>query len=450
MSHDDEPDTGSDTELDTNPDTDGGRLVPFLPTRGRLGAEPDVQGYVQCATNSGDGFGARKAGLLLLPTEVADELLEKHKAQQQLLRDIRLERQLMEAKAPSPPTPGKTWQPSPHSHQVPWPDADPWLTPPTAGMVRIWDPDHVWTVIEEHNSGTRTREKDMLARDAAVLRKLLATGPWRQLSSPPADCVRTRLQLACLHMGQVIDVVCNALHLAAVGGTAPRIPPLLLVGPPGVGKTHFARELASALGTALHVLDMAVAQTAARLRGSDRHWSNTEHGLLADALLLSGERFANPVILVDEIDKAKSGGSNGYDPLKQLLAAIEPSTAVDTVDQSLGITFDASHVIYIATANSLQGLPTPLLTRFKIILCQMPTVAESLVLTRRLLQDLCIETGCLVQGVDREVVQELAGLPPRAVLQIGREAIARAVAAGRHALGLRDLLPPDPTDPQMH
>jgi len=316
--------------------------------------------------------------------------------------------------------------------------ATKWRKPRGQDWVQVWDPVAVLKAIELHNGATGFADKDTRERDAGVFRKMLADGPWRRCVRPAdADEVIRTLQSQAPHMADAIQHLAEHLGLAGASRQPLRIPPLLLVGTPGCGKSHFANDLGCVLGVPLHAFDLTVAQTNSVLHGSDRHWSNTRPGVLWD-LVVQGPA-ANPVLVLEELDKAtRRVGS--YDPSAPLLAALEPSTARCTRDQSMGIVFDASHVIYMATCNTLVGLPDPLLSRFKLVMCREPDAREALVLAQVIVAKcLASHGGRAVTGVDPGIAIELAGLPPRRIVQLVTTAIARSAQAGRTLVELRDL-----------
>lgn len=250
---------------------------------------------------------------------------------------------------------------------------------------------------------------------------------------------------------QHIGICCS---LATVTRRPLRITPLLLVGPPGIGKTHFAVSVAEALGLPRYLYAMESAETIATLSGSDKHWSNSEPGQLFRHVVL-GE-IANPLFVLDEVDKARSVSSDGsgYRPATALLGPLEPLTARTLRDKSADVVFDASHVVYIATANLLSPIDHALLSRFKIFHINEPD-ARSAVSTARsiasaVLRDLGLDKR--FPRIKGEVLQELAlRRNPRAVRQLLETAIGRAIADGRWELEPIDLeMSPDLRSSEPH
>ncbi|MGH8777482.1 AAA family ATPase [Paraburkholderia sp.] len=138
--------------------------------------------------------------------------------------------------------------------------------------------------------------------------------------------------------------------------------PILLLGDPGIGKTHFAKHLARLLGTAYHYVAMSSLTAGWILSGASSQWKNAKPGKVFDALVHGS--YANPVIAVDEIDKAT--GDSQYDPLGALYALLEHDTAQTFIDEFAEVPINAGHVIWIATANDERSIPEPILNRMNV------------------------------------------------------------------------------------
>lgn len=157
-------------------------------------------------------------------------------------------------------------------------------------------------------------------------------------------------------------------RLAGFRTTPFRMAPLLIVGAPGIGKSRFVADLAAALEVPVLPISFAGQSDARALLGTARGWSSANPSSLID--LIRRCKRANPIIFVDEIDKSAS--SQNGDPLAALLTLLEPETARRFHDPFLSTEVDLSHVTWIAGANSVKGLPSPILSRFQVIEVEAP------------------------------------------------------------------------------
>jgi len=236
----------------------------------------------------------------------------------------------------------------------------------------------------------------------------------------------------------VIEIIAGRCQISESRYAPLYIPPILLVGMPGVGKTHFATALAEALGTTKFVMAMENAQTNSTLTGSDKHWSNTSPGALFNLIVLGNT--ACPVVVLDEIDKVPTR-QHQYNPVTALHSALEPVSAKELRDGCVDVVFDASHVIYIATANKLSGLEGSLLSRFEIHHIKDPDTRQKVHIARLIYDAECDEMGIPTHNTPGAgVIAQLAMLDsPRSIKRVLKLAFARAALAGRIQVELRDL-----------
>ncbi|RID97173.1 AAA family ATPase [Simplicispira hankyongi] len=229
------------------------------------------------------------------------------------------------------------------------------------------------------------------------------------------------------HFSAVLALVRERLQLSFARQQPMHIPPILLLGGPGIGKTHFSQELARVLGLPVrrHAFDSAI--TEAALTGSEKRWANTSFGLLFDELVLG--RSASPIILLDEIDKARSDSNgNALGPLHSLL---EPVSAKTIMDISLDIVMDASHIVWVATANDPWKIPAPIRSRMHEFTIEAPTGHAALEAAKAVARAVheCMGSTLFDPPASRVIVS-LAHLSARELIQALETGYARALAGG--------------------
>lgn len=162
--------------------------------------------------------------------------------------------------------------------------------------------------------------------------------------------------------------------------------PLLLVGLPGCGKTRFSRRVSNLLSTPNTVINMAGMSDVKVLKGVTRGWASNRSSRIVE--FMAQTKTANPFFILDEVDKTGCHGGHGGDPQEALLDLLEPGNAGRYQDIYLMTECDLSHCMYIATSNSLEKLPQPLLSRLRIVYFPEPGPEHFAVIVKGMIRDL--------------------------------------------------------------
>jgi ATP-dependent Lon protease len=222
--------------------------------------------------------------------------------------------------------------------------------------------------------------------EASMLRtwlELMAELPWKAESAQPVDIARARAVLDEDHYG-LHKVKRRILEHLAVRKLNPegKSPILCFVGPPGVGKTSLGQSIARATGRGFQRVALGGLHDEAEIRGHRRTYIGALPGNVIQALKRVGSRTG--VLMLDEIDKLGMGGFHG-DPASALLEVLDPEQNAKFRDNYLGVDFDLSRVMFIATANVLDTIPGPLRDRMEVIALPGYTEEEKLQIARKYL-----------------------------------------------------------------
>ncbi|TAM10086.1 MAG: AAA family ATPase [Nevskiaceae bacterium] len=256
---------------------------------------------------------------------------------------------------------------------------------------------------------------------------------------------------------RVIANLQHGIRLQYLIGETLRFPPQLLIGPPGLGKTAFCRALADALGAELLVQSLAELSGSMIINGNSSQWSGGRAGCLARAIaaLPPGKPL---MVLFDELDKVAQRGSQPPD--RVLLGLLEPSTTKTFRDEYLDLPMDLSPVMFVFTANRLNGVRPELLSRLNQTTVTAPTTADMPAVVRSVDTELRRATPALdrlFEPLDDAVVRHLTTITPREVWHTLESAYARAcenaqpggprISVAPHNLPLEIVQPPAPRQP---
>lgn len=230
-----------------------------------------------------------------------------------------------------------------------------------AGIEQGTDPGGASLVVAETIPVSGTKE---MKADMQVYRKALVGVALPLVATPDLVPVRQRLTKMLPHLTTVIDVILNTV--ARYESVC--IPPVLLVGPPGCGKTTLAEELVAALGVPSMTWD-AAGSADANILGVDRRWGSAAPGIHLD--LIMEHQIANPAIIVDELEKLGGSRRNG-DARVKLLGLLEPRRSSAFLDPYLSTPLNLSAMNWLFTANEVEGISGPLLNRLQRLDCPYP------------------------------------------------------------------------------
>ncbi len=237
--------------------------------------------------------------------------------------------------------------------------------------------------------------------------------PWGIEDAESLDIAKARTILDKDHYGltdlkdRIVEYL--AVHKLKGGDLGGSI--LCLVGPPGVGKTSMGKSIARTLGRKFFRFSLGGMRDEAEIKGHRRTYVGAMPGKIIQALKRVGS--ANPVIMLDEVDKLTS--SYQGDPSSALLEVLDPEQNNAFLDHYLDVPFDLSDVFFIATANTLDGIPRPLLDRMEIIRLSGYIEQEKITIARKYL----LPKQLKEHGLKRDQLKIAAG---------GLKAIARGWA----------------------
>ncbi len=254
-------------------------------------------------------------------------------------------------------------------------------------------PQPVTDRIEEEMKKLSYLEKG--SQEYAVTRNYLdwmSSVPWGVYSEDKLGIKEARRILDRDHDG-LDDVKERIIEFLAVGAFKKEIAGsiMLLVGPPGVGKTSIGRSVAEAMGRKFYRFSLGGMRDEAEIKGHRRTYIGAMPGKFVQAL--KEVKTANPVIMLDEVDKI--GASFRGDPASALLEVLDPEQNADFLDHYLDLRVDLSKVLFICTANQLDTIPGPLLDRMEMIRLSGYITEEKMAIAKNHLWPKALERGGL-------------------------------------------------------
>jgi ATP-dependent Lon protease len=272
----------------------------------------------------------------------------------------------------------------------------------------------------------------------ALYEKMLRLGGQRFAVKPSGLPEMQALYEELPNFGEVLEHIRRQLALCVDSADDIELPPILLLGGPGIGKTHFARRVSQLLGTGFGFVPMSSLTAGWVLSGASSQWKNAKPGKVFDTFL-NGE-YANPVMVVDEIDKASADGQ--YDPLGALYELLETQTAMRFTDEFAEIPIDASGAVWFATANDAARIPEPLLNRMHVYEIAAPDMEGSARIALSLYREIRESHDWgkrFPEQPSGSVIEKLALLTPREMRRAVQSAFGNAKLSGRDELRAEDV-----------
>jgi ATP-dependent Lon protease len=189
--------------------------------------------------------------------------------------------------------------------------------------------------------------------------------------------------------------------------------PVLLLGNPGIGKTHYAKKIAQIMGASYKFLDSNSVSSGSVLTGCNASWRGADAGFIFKTLASS--QTVSPIILLDEIDKMTNREHSPFSALHQIL---ETENSKNLYDEFLDLEFDASNIIYILTANDITSVAKSLLSRMNVFTIKNPSADSMKNIVQTIYSKILDGSSLFANALDSIEVDKLLLMTPREVTQV--------------------------------
>lgn len=249
---------------------------------------------------------------------------------------------------------------------------------------------HVTTLLD-NSDGIRVidaigKSNDRIIKDTCDRYSLLEKSITRLATIENIHSMKQTLDNEFPWYSQLTKKIVAGLMVRMLGKGSFYIPPLLILGEPGIGKTTYVKRLAEVSNVPYQMLSLAGQNDNRYLQGTARGWSTGQPSM--PVTLINDHKIANPIVLLDELDKSGGSDRNGR-VIDSLLTLFEPSSAARVFDDYLLGHADLSHISWICTANNVSQMQNTILSRLDIVTVQGPKPEHYPAIIKKSINDFC-------------------------------------------------------------